>query len=117
MVTALEGPIEINADGNISVKNAVAAGDANFNSLSGNIRIDERLYAGGQTSIDAKGNIVQSGDFIAAARFAVAGFPWRKRTEVFAAGRRSSGGCAAGGTDSTGVKTVGAAGRSTGQTI
>ncbi|MBJ7526935.1 MAG: filamentous hemagglutinin N-terminal domain-containing protein, partial [Sphingomonadaceae bacterium] len=68
VVTALEGPIEINADGNISVKNAVAAGDANFNSLSGNIRIDERLYAGGQASIDAKGNIVQSGDFIAAAK-------------------------------------------------
>lgn len=67
VAAALEGPLEITAQGDIAVANAVSATHAGFTSLSGNISINEQLFAGGNASLIAQGNIVQAGNFIAAA--------------------------------------------------
>jgi filamentous hemagglutinin len=67
-VTSLEGPLEITADGQIAVRNAVGASDITLKSGGGNIRIDERLYAGGTARFDAAGNITQSVGFVGAAK-------------------------------------------------
>jgi filamentous hemagglutinin len=66
LVNALEGPLAISADGAITVKSAAAASDVTIASKA-NINIDERVYGGGATRIDAVGNIVLAGDFVGAA--------------------------------------------------
>lgn len=68
VATALEGSLEITADGDIAVRNAVAASNAQIRSSAGNVEIGEQLYAGGQVRIDAAGSIAQKGSFLAAAR-------------------------------------------------
>ncbi len=64
-LTVLEGPLEITSGGQIAVRSAVAAGDVTVRSLTNNINIEERLYGGGNVSLDAAGNINQSGAFLA----------------------------------------------------
>ena len=68
MATALEGSLEITAGGNITIRNAVAAGSAHVRSTTGTVEIDDQLYAGADIRIDAAGNVTQKGKFLAAAR-------------------------------------------------
>ena len=68
VLTALEGPLEITAQGNIAIGRAVAAGDAKISSLDSDVRISEQLFAGGNVGINAGGNIIQTGEFLASAK-------------------------------------------------
>ena len=66
LVNALEGPLSITSDGAITARSAASAADVTITSKA-SVNIDERVYGGGATKIDAAGNIVLAGDFVAAA--------------------------------------------------
>lgn len=68
VATALEGPLEITAGGDIVVRNAVAAASAKIGSSNGSVEIADQLYAGADIRIDAASNLEQKGKFLAANR-------------------------------------------------
>lgn len=68
VLTALEGPLEITAQGDIAIGRAVAAGDAKITSASADVRISEQLFASGNVDINAGRTIIQSGEFLASGK-------------------------------------------------
>lgn len=68
VLTALEGPLEITAQGDIAIGRAVAAGDAKIASATSDVRISEQLFASGNVDINAGRAIVQSGEFLASGK-------------------------------------------------